>query len=116
MREVDAGFHVLSFWTSGSFSFFDLRRNGLFEKKPDRFFCTDFSGEVMPGKPTPLIGTCFVGEFLPDIGSALVNELGFEYSLRSSRLLGRSPTDDGAVSARDGPSALQNCVMPSIGY
>ena len=37
--------------------------------------------EVIPGKPTPLMAMPLVGEFLPDIGSALVNELGYEQSL-----------------------------------
>ena len=72
------GFQVLRFgfvvcaWCS--VSRFDLRRKGLFEKKPERFFWTDFSGEeAMPGRPTPLVGGMpFVGELFPDIGSALV--------------------------------------------
>ena len=80
------GFQVLRFeaaCTGFSTSFFDLRRKGLFEKKPDLFFCRDFSGEVgaIPGNSTPLIGADFVGEFFPDIGSALVKLLGLEYSL-----------------------------------
>lgn len=62
-------------------SLFDFRRKGLFEKKPERFFCTDFSGESMPGSSTPPTGACLVGEFLPDVGSALVKELVLEYSL-----------------------------------
>ena len=112
MLEDAAGFQVLRFDNGLLGSFFDFLLNGLLEKNPDLFFCTAFSGDAMPGSPTPLTGALLVGEFLPDKGSALVNELGFEYSLWSSLLPGR-PLDDGAVSALEG--ALQNAVIPSVG-
>jgi len=55
----------------------DFLRKGLL-KKPDLFFSTLFSGEVMPGSGTPLMGAILVGEAAPEAGSALVNELGAE--------------------------------------
>lgn len=65
-------------------SFFDFRLNGLLalkgllEKKPDRRLVILFSGDdPMPGIWTPPAG-CFTGDVFPDIGSALVNEDGFE--------------------------------------
>jgi hypothetical protein len=95
-------------------SFFDFLRNGLLEKNPDCFFSTDLVGDVIPGRGIPLMGGPLLGEFLPDIGSALVKELGFEYSLWSSLLPGR-PLEEGAVSALDGASVRQSMVMPSRG-
>ena len=66
-------------------SFFDFLRNGLFalngllEKKPDLRFVKPLSGEAdMPGICTPLTGGCLTGETVPDIGSALVKDEGFE--------------------------------------
>jgi hypothetical protein len=75
--DEEAAFHVfrleVGVCTWKSFSFFDFRRNGLLEKNPDRFFCIDLSGEdAIPGIWTPLTGSPLVGEFFPDMGSALV--------------------------------------------
>ena len=66
-------------------SFLDFLRNGLFElngllaKKPDLRLLKLLSGDwLIPGICTPLTGACLVGEAFPDIGSALVEEDGFE--------------------------------------
>jgi hypothetical protein len=87
------------------------------EKNPDRFFWTDFSGdEDMPGSSTPPAGGMpFVGEFFPDIGSALVYDEGREYSLWSSRLLG-GVWDEMPDPVTEGGPARVNIVMPSVGY
>jgi hypothetical protein len=111
--------HVLPFGglvTGLSSSFLDFRRNGLLEKKPDRFFCTDFSGEPIPGSSTPFIGPILVGEGAADIGSALVNELGTEYWLSLSLLSGLVFDDKAEPATEGGASARQNIVMPSVGY
>jgi hypothetical protein len=114
-------FHVFLFGgligdSSSTRPFLDLRRNGLFEKKPDRFFCTLLSGEAIPGNSIPLIGAIFVGELAPDMGSALVNELGAEYSLWLSLLSGRALDDNADPLTEGGALDLQNMVIPSVGY
>jgi len=65
-------------------SFFDFLLNGLlalkglFAKKPDRLLVRLLSGDaLMPGICTLPAG-CLTGDDLPDIGSALVKEDGFE--------------------------------------
>ena len=123
MRVVDADpafqvFRLLEDLTVAvSGSLLDLRRNGLLEKKPDRFFWIDLSGDAIPGSSTPPAGVILVGDEVPDIGSALVYELGTEYWLSLSRLPGRVLLDIAEPVAEGGATSdLQNMVIPSVGY
>lgn len=123
MRVVDAdpAFHVLrlveDLTVAVSGSLLDLRRKGLFEKNPDRFFWIDLSGDAMPGSSTPFTGAILVGDEVPDMGSALVYELGTEYWLSLSRLPGRVLLESADPVAEGGAASdLQNMVIPSVGY
>ncbi len=56
-----------------------------------------------------------IGDVLPLGGSRLEKDVGFEYSLLSSRLEGLAPGLCAELLSDGGP-VLQSIVIPSIGY